>query len=209
MAVFGAVLAIALGAVVTQSSAQAARRHVPSEPGAATRVAPSQAAAASPAPTTTVGAASPATTAVAGSRVCGPGDVDITTATDRSSYSPGAQVTVVTKLVSKSSCNLELAPSGQYDCGESLVINTWSSEQVFPAADQKEQCASFPNGPVKPGTADVATIVWNQRTLLPGGGMASVPGGRYQAVGSWSWSAGAGSGPFEVAVNSPPFTIQP
>jgi hypothetical protein len=133
--------------------------------------------------------------------------VNITTTTDRSSYTRGASVRVSTRLVSSAACVLELVRSGRYDCGESVVIDTWSGEQAYPALGHGEQCGDPPREVLTPGTADSETVVWNQRTALAAGGTGETPPGRYQAIGSWSWRAGGGMPPYEVAADSAPFTI--
>lgn len=116
---------------------------------------------------------------------------------------------MVTQLVSDVACSLALFPAGQYDCGESIVVDTWSGEQVFPMLGQAEQCANLPQGILSPGSVETATIVWNQRTIQASGGTGQAPPGRYEAIGSWSWSSGADGQPYQVAVDSTPFTIVP
>jgi len=135
--------------------------------------------------------------------------VTITTTTDKSSYSSGKPVTIVTKLVSNAACDLELVPSGQYECGESVVVDTWSGQQAYPMLGQGEQCGSLPKGAVTPGTAESATVVWNPKASAPSVGGAAAQPNRYQAVGSWSWSDGSDKPAFEVAVDSAPFSVAP
>ena len=117
---------------------------------------------------------------------------------------------MVTKLVSNTKCDVDLVPAGEYACGESIVVDTWSGDQVFPSLGQDEQCGRLPSGALLPGEADTATLVWDQKTSQSAGGSGDqAAAGRYVAIGSWSWSAGAGQPPYQVAASSASFTLQP
>jgi hypothetical protein len=208
----GAALALVIGTVVAQSGAQPP----PKVSGASSspRGALSSTSVGVRSTTSTLagsssGRQSTTTLPLGAPKPCVPGDVTVTTSTDRSSYSPGDQVTVVTKLVSSVACELTLFPAGMYDCGESIVVDTWSGEQVFPTLGQSEQCGNLPQGLITPGSSEIATIVWNQRAMLPGGGTGQAAPGRYEAIGSWSWNSGSAGAPYQVAVDSAPFTIVP
>lgn len=207
----GAALALVIGTVVAQSGAQQPPRSP--APSAAGRTATASVTShggrshsTSP-PADPSQSSSASTQQVGASKPCAPSDLTITTSTDRSSYSPGVSITVTTRLVSSVACEFTLFPAGIYNCGESIVVDTWSGEQVFPTLGQSEQCASLPEGVLTPGSAETATIVWNQRTLLPTGGTGQASPGRYEAIGSWSWGSGAEGAPYEVAADSAPFTI--
>lgn len=141
-------------------------------------------------------------------RTCSPADLTITTTVDRSSYAPGVPVTVLTTLVVKTTCELVLVPSGEYKCGDSVMVDNSSGKQVFPAPGQGEQCGVLPRGLVTSGTIDSDSAVWNPRTI-PAGATVQAPTGRYMAVGSWSWNAGRGKAPYELSVDSAIFTITP
>lgn len=208
----GAALALLIGTLVAQSGAQPSPRS--QAHSASTHTGSSSGARHGRDSTTTSFPPSSSndssTTSLADvPRSCAPGDLTITTSTDRSSYSPGDSITVVTKLVSSVVCSLTLFPTGQYDCGESIVVDTWSGEQVFPTLGQSDQCANLPQGLLTPGSAETATLVWNQTTTLPAGGTGQASPGRYEAIGSWSWNSGAAGAPYQVAVGSAPFTIVP
>jgi hypothetical protein len=196
VAVLGAALALAVAVISTQPAARpaappargrahASHKGLPARPDRNKR----------PAPTSVTKAARGS----AVERPCTPKDLSVSTTTDRPRYTPSYRVTVVTKIVSSTACDLDLVPSGEYHCGESIVIDTWSSEQVFPAAGQSEECGALPGGPVEPGTADVETIVWNGRTVLGSGKIGQAPPGRYEAIGSWSWNSGHPRAPYQVA----------
>ncbi len=209
----GAALALVIGTVVAQSGAQPPSKGTLSSsstrPGLSTGAGRSGAGATSSLPTSSAGRASATTLPVGAPKPCLPGDLTITTTTDRASYSPGGSITVLTKLVSTVACEFTLFPAGQYDCGESIVVDTWSGEQVFPSLGQSEQCAALPQGILTPGSAETATLIWNQRTNLASGGSGQASPGRYEAIGSWSWNSGAAGAPYQVAVDSAPFTIVP
>ena len=216
LALGGAVLALVIGATVAQSGAGspakgpkagAALRAVPAHRSAAG----SSGAAMTAGPTTTSvlpASAASASSTPGSARPCTPADLDITTTTDRASYMPGVPVRVVTKLVSRVACELDLVPDGKPSCGESLVVDSWSGEQAFPAIGQSEQCGILPSEVLTPGNPDTATVVWDERTSIAGG-TGEAPPGRYDAIGSWSWSAGGREQPYEVAVHSALFTILP
>lgn len=135
-------------------------------------------------------------------------DLSIATTVDHSSYASGASVTVLTKLVVKTACDLDLVPEGEYRCGESVMVDNSSGKQVFPVPGQGEQCGVLPKGLVRPGTTDSDSAVWDQRTHLDSG-TGQAPPGRYLGVGRWSWSAGTGRAPYEVSADSATFTITP
>ncbi|MGH9028117.1 MAG: hypothetical protein ACRDV4_00645 [Acidimicrobiales bacterium] len=208
LALLGAALALVIGIFATQSNAKPARAR---SAGTAHDVAKGATAnRGSGVRSSTTNRPRPGETPVAAvARACAPSDVTITTTTDRPHYARGDQVTVMTKLVSESSCVLKLEASGEFGCGESIVIDTSARHQVFPAPGQSEQCGALPHGMVQPGTTDVETVVWDLRGALSSGRAGKVTPGRYEAVGNWYWRSGKLTPPYEVAAHSTPFEVLP
>jgi hypothetical protein len=205
MAVAGAVLAVVIGVMQSQPNGAPAP-HAPTQPrhGDGTRPDPRE-------PGVVPGTSRSAIVSGSASSVaaCAPADLTITTTTDHASYARGARITTETELVSDKTCELGLVPSGPYTCPESLVVDAWSGEQVFPAQGQTEQCGDLPGGLVVRGTSEVETVVWDQTTVLRSGRTGRAAPGRYVAIGSWSWNSGNPAAPYEVAADSPAFELLP
>jgi hypothetical protein len=151
-------------------------------------------------PPVTAPAPIPATAAASESAVppqpCTPGDLDIVTTTDRSSYAVGESVTMTTTVTDVTSCVFQPAAVGEYDCPSSLVVvQAGSSSQVYPGAGG-EQCNPPPGQTMNPGSIERLTAVWPAATA-----------GTFQAVGTWGWQAGSGQPPNEVNVGSSDFTV--
>lgn len=164
-----------------------------------------------PATTTTVGKATTTTTSASKTttakptvattttstgppQLCNPADGTITTTTDRTSYQSGDTVTATTTLRDTVSCIFQPHPTGQYDCGTSLVFDESSGTQVFPASGQPEQCVQPAPSTLKPGQTQSVSLTW-----------PAVPSGQFTAVATWSWNGP--SQPYTVNVGSAPFTV--
>jgi hypothetical protein len=137
---------------------------------------------------------------------CNPSDVTVTTATDSSSYSPGAQVKVTSRLVDDAACAFTPVQSGEYSCPATVLVVDGSGSQVYPMSGQKEQCADVPSETLAPGTVVTVTSAWPQQVMgTTGPGQA--PSGQYRAQVIWIWSSGGGAAPYEVTADSPPFSV--
>jgi hypothetical protein len=141
---------------------------------------------------------------------CTPGDLSITTVTATSSYQPGVAIDITTELEAIGSpCQLTPVESGAYSCGASVIVNGPSGSQVWPMADQGEQCAQPAAGVLQPGYGQNVTVAWNEQYFDPSAGtVAQVPPGQYQAFGTWTWSAGSGQTPYTVTAASSAFDIE-
>jgi hypothetical protein len=188
------------------SSASPAATAAPTAGGAA--VADPASAAAPDGTTDTSGSAGSVAAGAAGAATspCAPGDLSITTATDNSSYSPGAQVTVTSHLVDDVACVFTPVQAGQYSCPATVLVADASGSQVYPMSGQSEECAGVPSESLQPGTVVTVTSGWPQQTMGPSG-PAQAAGGQYRAQVIWVWSAGSGAAPYQVTADSPPFSI--
>jgi hypothetical protein len=164
------------------------------------------ASAATPEGTTGTSGSSSPVAAGAATSPCAPGDLSITTATDNTSYAPGAQVTVTSHLVDDVACVFTPMQAGQYSCPATVLVVDATGSQVYPMSGQSEECAGVPSETLQPGTVVTVTSGWPQQTMGPSG-PAQAPGGQYRAQVIWVWSAGSGSAPNQVAADSPPFSI--
>jgi hypothetical protein len=202
------------GPVRSASKSQARAATSPSTTAPATQDSPAVADPISGATTApdsapdTAGTASPAPASVSGAApgTCSPGDVSITTTTDSASYNPGADVTVTSRLVDDAACVFTPVQSGQYSCPTTVLIVGGSGSQVYPMNGQKEDCADVPAETLEPGTAVTVTSMWPEQTM-GSGGPGQARGGQYRAQAVWAWSAGSGAAPYQVAADSPPFSV--
>ncbi|HLX89256.1 MAG TPA: hypothetical protein VKR22_12475 [Acidimicrobiales bacterium] len=150
-------------------------------------------------------AQSPPTTTVP-PQACVPGDIVITTVTDRSSYVPGEAVGITTKLVDQRACIFQPVASGAYACPVTMVVQTSGGSQAWPWPGQGEQCSKPTAGVMQPGTTETVRTIWNGQVSSNGSG-ADAPAGSYVAQGTWAWSAGPGQPTQMISAASTPFTI--
>ena len=162
------------------------------------------------------GTGKPAATAAA----CSSGDVSLVTATDASGYAPGAPVRITTTVRDLVACLFEPAAASSGDgagagssCATTVAVTDAAGDRVWPVPGQVEQCAPVAATALVPGqTLDVA-VVWTGVADVPGSPLdLPAPPGRYQAVGTWSWSgpgepASSGAAPVSASAVSAPFTV--
>ncbi|HUY64699.1 MAG TPA: hypothetical protein VMV14_09335 [Acidimicrobiales bacterium] len=128
--------------------------------------------------------------------------------TDSGAYASGAPVTVTTTMRASRPCSYQPVGAGQYGCPTTLVVTDASGNQVWPWSGESEQCSVPAPTVLQAGSTETLRAAWNQQVRAPNGtGGEQAPPGSYQAVGTWSWSAGPGQTPYNVAVRSAPFVI--
>ncbi|HXD28782.1 MAG TPA: hypothetical protein VN621_08510 [Arthrobacter sp.] len=138
----------------------------PSSPSTA-----SQAAGSSPAAdaSTPAGSSAPAdspaasSTAEAAGGACGSGDVDVTAATDKSSYGSGDDPVLEMKITNSGSedCTLNVGTSQQ----EFKIVS--GSDRIFSTTDCRAD-ASDSEMAVKAGATETARFTWDRRRSAPG-----------------------------------------
>ncbi|MDE3087044.1 MAG: hypothetical protein KGJ77_09800 [Acidobacteriota bacterium] len=164
---------------------------------ATTAPAPATKAASAPAttaPPRTAAAVVPATTPAPPLQPCTAGDLSVSTTTDRTSYTAGMPVVVVTKVTDLNSCVFTpAAPSGS-SCPTAIAVDYAGGG---PAPMGAESCTPPAQTTMNPGSTETVTAT------LPAGELSP---GSYRALGSWGWrttegvaTAGATSGTFTIA----------
>ena len=152
--------------------------------------------------------ATPTTTTTGPVGPCTPQDLLITTTTDSQSYATGTSVTVSSQIKDTVACDFKPVATGPYSCPTSVVIVNSQGNQVWPWSGQGEQCSVPTSGLMEPGSTQSISAVWNQQVpASSGSGGQQTPAGSYKAVGTWAWSSGGNTSPYQIAANSRSFTI--
>lgn len=137
---------------------------------------------------------------------CTPADLSITTATDASSYRSGSTVTVTTLLRSVRACVFQPVAAGPYGCADTVVVIDGSNHQAWPWPGESEQCSPPAATVLQPGVTESLRAGWNGEVETDGS-FQPAPPGTYEAIGTWSWSAGPGQSPNRVSVASAAFSV--
>lgn len=156
-------------------------------------------------PTTTPPAAAAAATPTS-LEACTPSDVTVTTTTDYGSYPANTYVTVTTVVRDVFPCSFVPESGSGGSCPSAISVVDGSGGQVWPAPGQGEQCSWPATRTLSPRDVESLRAEWNQQVLTTSGGFTQAPAGSYVARGTWSWAVAGGS-PYQVQVDSAPFTI--
>lgn len=161
------------------------------------------------APRTAAASAKPATAASTASATrapvgyCTADDLDFTTTTDSSTYSPGQTVNMTMAVTDVRPCIFQPEAVGAYDCPSTLFVSR-SGSQVFPSSGEGESCDPPSGQTMNPGSEEAVSVGW----VIPSDwDQTNAPGSSCQAVGEWGWSAGPGQSPDTITIGSQLFTI--
>lgn len=141
------------------------------------------------------------------SSLCTPSDLTVSAASDAGSYSPGQVVQVTTEVNDVVACTFHPQGAGSYPCPSNVVVVESGGGQVWPVPGQGEQCSPPANQVLEPGDQVTLRAAWNEQVATTAGGTEQAPAGNYQVLGTWSWAAGSGQGPYQVQAYSGTFYV--